>query len=254
MAASELSEILASCGELDTNLTTILTLNARHLVAFEILREYVEVISQHGNAGFCFVAGNPVYLSEEEKQLDARSRMREFVTDARTRLESTPIFIGSEGQLELAVELSAKYATIPFMLMSSSVQDQVSRALSNDACNSVGVYCPYLFSENGPNESQIETLGQYALRRKWVKQSLRRVGVKPSEVRTQITSGERLAEPSRQILIDAIRTLALCDIGDFHDRLRKFSSIGVRYLAFLSAVEDFDGWERFSDMLSSARS
>lgn len=253
VAASELNEILASCEEQDANLKTIVTLNARHSIAFDILREYVEVISQHGNAGFCFVAGNPVYLSEEEKQLDAKSRMKGLVTDVRSSLESAPIFIGSEGQFDLTMELSAKYAAIPFMLMGSSVQDQVSRALSNDACNEVGVYCPYLFSENGDHDSQIETLGQYALRRRWVKQSLRKVGVNPSEVRTQITKGEKLAGPAREILIDAIRTLALCDVGDFHDRLRRFSSIGVRYLAFLSAVEDFDGDERFSDMLLDPR-
>jgi hypothetical protein len=229
-----------------------MTLNARHSTTYDNLKEYTEIISQYNNAGFCFVAGNPVYLSEEERQVDAKSRMRELVTIARSSLESGPIFIGSEGQFELAMELAAKYATIPFMLMDGSVQDQASRMLSNDTCNEIGLYCPYLLSESGNDELLIQTLGQYALRRKWVRQASRKVGAKRSDVQTQINEGQRIEEPARQILIDAIRTLALCDIGDFPDTLRKSSSIGVRYLAFLSALEDFDGEERFSDILSEA--
>jgi hypothetical protein len=253
MAASELDRLLTYCEEQDADLTTVLTVNARHSDAFEILGEYLEVSSQHSNAGFCFVAGNPIYLSEEERQLDTKSRMCGLVTCARRTLKSAPIFIGSEGQLELAMELAEKHTAIPFMLLGSSVHDLAARLLSSDVCDGIGVYCPYLFSEIDDQDLQIRTLGLYALRRRWVRQALRNVGVTPSAVRSQISEKRELDKRARQVLIDAIRTLSLCDVEGFQGALRKFSSIGVRYLAFLSALEDFDGDERFYEILSEVR-
>lgn len=252
LAASELQKVLSSCSERNAKLTTVLTINARHSNAFDNLKDYADVVSQYHNAGFCFVAGNSAYLSEEEKQLDAKSRLRELVTMTRDGLGSVPIFVGSEGQLELASELVAKYSCIPFMLMGGSVQDRVSRMFPDGAWNEVGVYCPYLLSESGDDEVQIKALGQYALRRRWVRQALRKTGVTVSEVRTQMLKGEKLDDPARQILLEAIQTLALCDVEGFPETLRKLSSIGVKYLAFLSAVEDIGRDEEFSEMLSNA--
>ena len=97
MSPSELDTLLGWVEELESDLTIVVTVNARHQTAFELNAEYTESMRQHGNGGLCFVAGNPTYLSEDERELDGESRIVELVKSSRSKLPSTPIFLGSEG-------------------------------------------------------------------------------------------------------------------------------------------------------------
>ncbi len=247
MTAQELDNILRLAEELKSDLTTVMTVNARHLSAFEISNDYVEAISQHKNAGLCFVAGNHAYLSEEERKLDAKSRILELVTTSRNRLQSAPIFVGSEGLTELASELAAEYSAIPFMLLGGSTEDQISKLRSNGNGNGTAIYCPCDLSSETTG-SLIRSFGHYALRRKWVRVALRKQGLSVSDVRTQISNGGSLEANAMQVLVDAIRTLALCGAGQIPERLRRFSQMGVKYVAVLLAEESAEQNERLSQL------
>lgn len=247
MTAQEVDNILRLAEEFKSGLTTVMTINARHLSAFEITNDYVETISQHKNAGLCFVAGNHSYLSEEERKLEAKSRILELVKTTRSKLQSAPIFVGSEGLTDLASELAAEYSAIPFMLLGGSTEDQISKLRSSGNGNGTAIYCPCHLSDETPR-TLIKSLGHYALRRKWVRAALRRQGLSTSDVRTQISDGGSLEANAMQVLVDAIRTLALCDAGQTYERLRRFSQMGVKYVAVLLAEESAEQNERLSKL------
>jgi len=208
------------------------------------------VIAQHENAGFCFVAGNPAYLAPEEKQLDTQSRLVDLVKGAKDRVEAAPVFIGAEGQSELTSELASRYDAIPFMLLDGSIQSRISE-LKSTVDNGIGVYCPYLLS-SATNEDRIRLLGLYALRRRWVRESLRKIGIRTNDIRAQISEGQRIDESARGILNDALQALALCDEHDFQDRLTKLASAGAKYAAFLPATESVQEHERLRQLISDS--
>jgi len=247
MTAQELDNILSLAEELESDLTTVMTVNARHLSAFDIARDYVEVQSQHENAGLCFVAGNPSYLSEEERKLDAKSRITELVRYSRTSLPSAPIFVGSEGLLELAAELGAEYSAIPFMLLGGLIEDQVSRLRSNGIGDGTAIYCPCHLSSQTTG-GLVKSFGHYALRRKWVREALRKQGLSASDVRSQTSNGGSLETAAMSVLVHAIRNLALCDTRQTQETLHKFSEIGIRYIAVLLAEESSEENERLSEL------
>lgn len=245
VSALELDRLLSLAEELESNLTTIVTVNARHSSAFQVLNCYVEAMSQHRNAGLCFVAGNPSYLTEEERRLDPKSRITQLVRAGRNQLPNVPIFIGAEGLQDLASELTLEYSAIPFMLLDRSIEDQVC-GLRSDG-NGTAVYCPSdLSSEN--DRELIKAFGQYALRRRRVREALRSEGLKVSEVRTEISNGGPTEPNAEQVLIDAIRSLALCGMGRTHLRLRELSQQGVRYAALLLAEESAEQNEHLSKL------
>jgi hypothetical protein len=232
--------------ELGTNLTTVLTVNARHYCAFDITKDYAKIICEHQNAGLCFVAGNPVYLTEEEHRLDTKSRIRQLVKEARLVLPSATIFVGSEGFLDLASELSARYSVIPFILLDGSIQDQLSKLRANS--NGAAVYCPSYLAK-ATDEMLIQSFGQYALRRRWVREELRKEGLRISEVRSQIANAQPLGNSAGRVLTEAIRKLALCDEAQVQETFDRFPSIGVRYAAVLQANEGTEETERLSGVV-----
>ena len=245
MSALELDNVLSLAEELESNLTTIMTVNARHSSAFQILNGYLDVMSQHRNAGLCFVAGNPSYLTEEEHRLDPKSRITRLVRAAGNRLPSAPLFIGSEGLQGLVSELTLEYSAIPFMLLGRSLEDQASSVRSNGS--GTAVYCPSDLSREN-DQDLLKSFGQYALRRRWVREALRDEGLKISKVRTEISNGRLTDSRAQQVLIDTIHSLALCGHDRTHVRLRELSQKGVRYAALLLPEESGEQNEHLSKL------
>jgi len=234
MSPTEIDRTLALLHELESELNLILTINARHRAAFDTARDYSEVIAHHGNAGLCFVAGNPIYLSEEERHLDAKDRLMELVASSRHKLPSAPIFLGSEGLHDITITLSQKYSVVPFVLLDSSAQAKAS-SIRSKSKKETGVYCPCHLSADGDG-SLIKAFGAYALRRRWVRKALRDRGLRVIDVKSQIANGGAVG-PAALVLGDAIRELALCGESAAKKRLAVLSDSGVRYVALLLAEE-----------------
>ena len=252
MAGSDLDRLLTVSGELDLDLTTVVAINARHSRAFEIAEEYTEVMSQHGNGGLCFVAGNSAYLSEEERNLDAAARMWQLVESSRAKLPMAQIFVGSEGFTDLASELAADYSAIPFMLLSRNVQTQTSRFRSKAPASEIAVYCPcYLLGAN--NEALVQTLGLYVLRRRRVKEMLRECGFAVSDVKPMISDGQSLQPSATGILAKAIRELALCGASGLQNTVNRFAPMKINYLAVLPAQETEEHNKKLSEAVSELR-
>ena len=87
-----LDTLLGWVEELASDLTIVVTVNARHQTAFELNAEYIESLRQHGTAGFV-LSWELHVLSEEERELDGESRIVELVKSSRSKLPSTPTFL-----------------------------------------------------------------------------------------------------------------------------------------------------------------
>jgi len=234
MSPTEIDRTLALLHELESELSLILTINARHLTAFDTAKDYSEVIGQHGNAGLFFVAGNPAYLSEEERRLHARDRLTELVTSSRDKLPSAPIFVGSEGLHDITITLSRKYSVVPFVLLDSSAQAKVS-SIRSKSKKETGVYCPCHLSADGEGVL-IKAFGSYALRRGWVREALRERGLRVTDVKSQLANGGGVGEAAL-VLGEAIRELVLCGSSAAEKRLTALYDSGVGYAALLPAQE-----------------
>jgi hypothetical protein len=62
-------------------------------------------------------------------------------------------------------------------------------------------------------------------------------GLSALNAMAQISNGGYLEPKATQSLADAIRKLVLCDQGHIDDKLRRFSEMGVRYVAILPSHE-----------------
>jgi len=236
MSATELDSLLGWVEEVESDLTIVVTVNARHQAAFELNAEYVESLRQHANGGLCFVTGNPTYLSEDERELDGESRIVELVKTSRSKLPSAPIFLGSEGMHPLSVQLAASHNVIPFMLLGKKTLNTIAERNSAYGVAESAVYCPaYLSAHN--ERKLVKALGPYALRRRWVRRMLREHGLRVADIRSQISNGGLVDSSTENLLADAIRELALCKRDQAEQTLRSLSSLGVRYAAVLQAED-----------------
>jgi len=231
MTPNEFNDILCLGEELGSDLTTIVTINARHECAFQLTDEYVQVMERHENGGLCFVAGNPTYLTNEERDADVRSRIGDLVKTSRERLAGTPIFVGSEGLRDLTSELAESHSVIPFMLLGGHDGEL------NPGGTEAAVYCPCYLSFDDETKL-IKALGPYALRRRWVRMALRERGLRVRDVKSQVSNGGAVDAKAANVLRQAIRKLALCDAQQAQETLRKYSSAGVRYAAVLLAKDN----------------
>jgi hypothetical protein len=242
----ELENLLSFQEELESDLTTIITINARHTAATKVLSEFIQAAHQHKNVGLCVVAGNPSYLTEEERTLDASSRIIELVRATRNELPSTPIFVGSEGLEDVASQLATDYSTVPFMLLSRAVDEHATRLSHNG--NGSAVYCPSDLS-NRTEEELINSFGQYALRRQWVRAALVSEGHDLAEIQAALSSGGLNHDGAKKVLADAIRDLTLCGNRDATERLRDLSRSGIRYATFLLTNESREQYSRLSNLV-----
>ncbi len=253
MPPSELDSLLSWVEELESNLTIVVTVNARHRSAFDLIAEYTESMRQHDNGGLCFVAGNPTYLCEEECELDGESRILELVKTSRSKLPSAPIFLGSEVMHPSSLQVAASYNVIPFMLLGKRTMSTLAERNSTDGVSESAVYCPaYLSAHN--EKKLVKALGPYALRRRWVRRMLRERGLRVADVKSQISNGGLTERTTESLLANAIRELALCKGDHAEQTLRGLSSLGVRYAAVLQAEdsgEEFEHLRRLATQFSN---
>ena len=248
MNRSGLERNLSLLHEAESEVELILTINARHMVAHHIIREYSEVIEQYANAGFCFVAGNPTYLSEEEKALKAGPRLAELVSACRGRLPLAPIFVGSEGLTDLTLTLADKYSTIPFRLLDSRGPARTTKIEPNEP-DGAAVYCPCSLSVHNEMRT-IRTFGPYAIRRKWVRRALTDHGLRPADIRAQLADGGLIGETAVGVLGDAIQHLALCGMHQTERSLRRFSLQGISHVALLLAENGYEEERELNGLVS----
>ena len=76
--------------------------------------------------------------------------------------------------------------------------------------------------------------------------------MRPTDIRARINSGQQVDDGAREILIEALKALALCDELEFQNRLAKLASAGARYAAFLPASESVQEHERLRELISDS--
>ena len=148
--------------------------------------------------------------------------------------------------LDLATGLSAQHFVMPFTLLDASFQEELSKLEPNR--NGTAVYRPCHLSD-ATDEMLIQSFGQYALRRRWVKEKLKKEGSSISQVRSQIVNQRLSKNSTAKVLTEAIRKLALCDEVQVQHALSRFRSIGISHVALLLDREETQDAERLSKIV-----
>ena len=144
----------------------VMTIPVRRSDYPERLVECVEVLSQHNMGGVCIVAGNPAYLSVEERRRGAKA----LLIDAAERLDRLLMgrgayvaMVGTENVERTAAYVASRYRITPFTLLDSSREGEV-RWFREVTGMPVAVYVPYHVGPNIP-EHALARARAYAARR-----------------------------------------------------------------------------------------
>ncbi|MEM4287314.1 MAG: hypothetical protein QXV97_00715 [Candidatus Caldarchaeum sp.] len=160
LSISDYSMLAEVCGQRST-CTPILTIPVRRSDFHERFSEFLEVVSQHGVGGVCFVAGNPAYLDEHE----LRVRPGRLILDASAAFRGVaphlPLMVGSEKIVKTALKASQLYHAWPLILLNPGLHEELKLYDGLTA----GVYAPFHISETLERDVS-DRLQAYISRRK----------------------------------------------------------------------------------------
>jgi hypothetical protein len=122
----------------------------------------MRLLSRSERASLCLVAGNPAYLTEEERKLSAGGLLASAVKRVIGELgPETEIFVGTERVEKVVARLCAEHNVVPFLLLDDHSPELLARLRPNS--NRLAVYVPFAV---GPRrEEAIPALLPYVERR-----------------------------------------------------------------------------------------
>lgn len=174
--------------------------------------------------GRVFVAGNPAYLSDEERSRAVAPRLNAALASSESAL--CP-WVGTEGIERLALAAGG----VQYDLLSQHTREEVRALRSVGYEGTIAVYAPTVLS--GDDDEILDAVGGYVARRQAVRRAL---GTAPDETVTD----RRASGRARDILLTAAQDFAL--VGDsktVHERITALHDAGVDtvvgYPATLSA-------------------
>ncbi len=141
LSVRSLADLVRRADEVDGP-RVVITLPVRRSDFSERLRDVMRLLSRSDRASICLVAGNPAYLTEEERRRSAGELLasatelvvRELGPDAE-------VFVGTE-KVEKTVEaLCQRLDVIPFFLLDRRSPELLLRFRSNG--NRLAVYVPF---------------------------------------------------------------------------------------------------------------
>ena len=163
------------------DLKTIFTFSTRHNNSLRLLKQTLEDIDT-SKVGLTLVPGNPAYLSTKEARKSGLKSLRIASEFVRRHFEDLDVFIGSEGLGPKIAELCAEYDLTPFLLLDKGFEEEIVKMKDVAKNHNFGLYIPYLISENYPRllRDILFRLSGYVMRRRWVKEELKRMGYDPA--------------------------------------------------------------------------
>lgn len=216
LSMEELEKLLDYSESLNFEMVNVITVSVRHFGSMKIIKKLLKLSEKYGNLGLNFVAGNKVYLTTKERKRSAAKLLTKAVKLAAEHLEGKAIFVGVEGLVNTVARLVSNYEVTPFLLLDRNLEENVSKMRNmNNGCF-VAIYAPFLVFD-GENNTSCEVLRRmldYALRRKWIQETLRNEGYDLSQVHgildaKQENSSSVQCQKLKKILIDAIRRLSI---------------------------------------------
>jgi hypothetical protein len=140
----------------------VITLPVRRSDFSERLRGVMRLLSISERASLCLVAGNPSYLTEEERRRSAGELLHSAVKLVAGELgPETEAFVGTE-RVERTVErLCAEHNVVPFLLLDDHSPELLARFRPNG--NRLAVYVPFAVSTR--RDEAVSSLLPYVERR-----------------------------------------------------------------------------------------
>jgi len=253
-------EVAALLRVSDPGITTILTYSTRHSYCERNIREALEGASGPQRFGLCLVAGNAAYLDNYEKRRPLMRTIREAVRFAGENIGDCEIWIGTEGVLRLATELSAEHGLTPFLLFDRSLKPNIE-FLRDRGIEDFTIYVPYYIATNTRRvlRDVLYRMSGYMLRRRWVREEARRLNFDLSlpMLRNLVQEKRPLSKRLLKSPLGALLTKAASSLSVFgtpqtvEGRLRSIAEFGPRVIVGLPIKESEDQIAAFGRCLTA---
>ena len=220
-------------------LETIIAFSTRHSNSLKLLNQTISSIGTRG-IGLNLVVGNPAYLSSREIRRPCFRTLVDVVKFVRQHFEDLPVFVGTEGLGVQAAELCVEYDLIPFLLLDKGLEDEI--AIVEDAMGreNAALYAPFLVSKNYPRllRDILYRLAGYIMRRRWVKEELKKMGYDPTVSTLRAVIQEKRPLPSSfmesdlgAFLKEATSYLTMYgDVDSVEGKIRDLRKLGIATL------------------------
>jgi len=140
----------------------VITLPVRRSDFPERLKGVMRLLSRSERASLCLVAGNPAYLTEEERKMPAGGLLASAVKWVIGELgPETEVFVGTERVERVVAKLCAEHNVMPFLLLDDHSPELL--ALLRPNSNRLAVYVP--FAVGTKRDDAIPSLLPYVERR-----------------------------------------------------------------------------------------
>lgn len=178
---------------LNPKLKTIVTVSVRHVDSMKRIKCIMKVAENHDNVGLNLVAGNKVYLTKRELERPIIKTLMRAVNFVTRRFEDNAIFVGVEGMTNTISKLISEYEITPFLLLDRSLKADIDKIRKIKSECPMAIYAPYLVFTDGNDASDeiINRLLDYALRRKWVQETLMEKGYDSNQVYALLQRGQK---------------------------------------------------------------
>lgn len=159
-------------------LKTIVTFSSRHYNSLRLLRQTLSGLSTLDAIGLNLVVGNPAYLTKREIRRPAIRTLIDSIRFVRRHFKDLTVFIGTEGIISKAAQLSVEYNLIPFLLLDRGLEEDLATVRDFLRKGEIALYAPFLISENYPRllHDILFRLSGYIMRRSWVRGELKNMG------------------------------------------------------------------------------
>ncbi|MDH5770591.1 MAG: hypothetical protein OEZ25_04810 [Candidatus Bathyarchaeota archaeon] len=159
-------------------LKTIVTFSSRHYNSLRLLRQTLNGLGTLDAIGLNLVVGNPAYLTEREIRRPSIRTLVDSIRFVRRYFKDLTVFIGAEGLISKAAQLSVEYDLIPFLLLDRGLEDDLATVRDFVRKSEIALYAPFLISENYPRllHDILFRLSGYIMRRSWVRGELKKLG------------------------------------------------------------------------------
>ncbi|MEM4575937.1 MAG: hypothetical protein QW701_00595 [Candidatus Nezhaarchaeales archaeon] len=239
VSPSELEELLG----LFPNVKTFITIATRRKDVDQLLRLYIPVIEEAGNAGLCVVAGNSIYLEGDEALQKSYKSIRRVLDQSYGRVSK--IFLGIEGIEKRLSDIVSSYPEVTlFFLYDREKLDFIENYSKRGF--ECAIYVPYAIDK--PVRDVVTAMADYVLRRSWLKKKLVELGYAlPSNLK--VTD---LPPKLMEVLQEAVSRLSIYGTKeDVINKIREVVNHGVSIIVGLPIFEVSDQVFAFSECIKN---
>jgi len=195
----------------------------------DVISSYVDI------SGLNIVAGNPTYLSEDEKRKSTSRTLISLGEYIASRIDTkTDVFIGTEKILKTAAILARKFNFKPFLLLSNNIDAEIKYISKIVRNGETACYIP--FSTTLKEEELIRKTWKYILRREHARNALMSANIDLKNLEEQLQKGQikDLPTETKRIFVDVMKKFVVYGEGNgLKQSLNKLINKGINIIVGL---------------------